>query len=176
MAVRSRTGRAFVLEIVRAIRDKVGPEFHLQMKINGVDHNHWLYPWEKPGNTLRGHPRDMQDALDGGKGVDAFHVSSGITFPHPRNPPGDISIPRSGALVRRNVLVRRAHPVQLRGLQPIRLAARCSNGCGGCAAASSSRGSTPNTRSTSAPRSPRWIRRSSSCAPEASSTQRRSPG
>jgi 2,4-dienoyl-CoA reductase (NADPH2) len=29
--------------------------------------------------------------LDGGKGVDAFHVSSGSTFPHPRNPAGEIS-------------------------------------------------------------------------------------
>jgi 2,4-dienoyl-CoA reductase (NADPH2) len=28
---------------------------------------------------------------DDGKGVDAFHISSGSTFPHPRNPPGDIS-------------------------------------------------------------------------------------
>jgi 2,4-dienoyl-CoA reductase (NADPH2) len=27
--------------------------------------------------------------LDDGKGVDAFHISSGSTFPHPRNPPGD---------------------------------------------------------------------------------------
>src|SRR5258708_37228168 len=30
--------------------------------------------------------------LDDGKGVDSFHISSGSTFPHPRNPPGDISI------------------------------------------------------------------------------------
>jgi 2,4-dienoyl-CoA reductase (NADPH2) len=32
----------FVLEIVRAIRREVGQDFHVQMKINGVDQNNWL--------------------------------------------------------------------------------------------------------------------------------------
>ena len=81
----------FVLEIVRAIRREVGPDFHLQMKINGVDHNDWLYPWMKKGNTLEDTLTICKMLLDDGKGVDAFHVSSGSTFPHPRNPPGDIS-------------------------------------------------------------------------------------
>jgi 2,4-dienoyl-CoA reductase-like NADH-dependent reductase (Old Yellow Enzyme family) len=81
----------FVLEIVRAIRREVGPDFHLQMKINGVDHNNWLYPWKKKGNTLEDTLTICKMLLDDGKGVDAFHVSSGSTFPHPRNPPGDIS-------------------------------------------------------------------------------------
>jgi 2,4-dienoyl-CoA reductase-like NADH-dependent reductase (Old Yellow Enzyme family) len=82
----------FVLEIVRAIRREVGPDFHLQMKINGVDHNNWLYPWKKKGNTLEDTLTICKMLLDDGKGVDAFHISSGSTFPHPRNPPGDISI------------------------------------------------------------------------------------
>ena len=82
----------FVLEIVRAIRREVGPDFHLQMKINGVDHNDWLYPWKKKGNTLSDTLIICKMLLDDGKGVDAFHVSSGSTFPHPRNPPGDIPI------------------------------------------------------------------------------------
>lgn len=81
----------FVLEIVRAIRREVGPDFHLQMKINGVDHNNWLYPWEKKGNTLDDTLTICKMLLDDGKGVDSFHISSGSTFPHPRNPPGDIS-------------------------------------------------------------------------------------
>jgi 2,4-dienoyl-CoA reductase (NADPH2) len=81
----------FVLEIVRAIRREVGPNFHLQMKINGVDHNNWLYPWKKKGNTLEDTLTICKMLLDDGKGVDAFHISSGSTFPHPRNPPGDIS-------------------------------------------------------------------------------------
>src|SRR5215213_11837502 len=41
-----------VLEIVRAIRREVGQDFHLQMKINAVDYNSWLFPWQKKGNTL----------------------------------------------------------------------------------------------------------------------------
>lgn len=82
----------FVLEIVRAIRREVGPDFHLQMKINGVDHNNWLYPWEKKGNQLADTLTICKMLLDDGKGVDAIHVSSGSTFPHPRNPPGDIPI------------------------------------------------------------------------------------
>ena len=82
----------FVLEIVRAIRREVGPDFHLQMKINAVDHNDWLYPWIKKGNTLEETKKICRMLLDDGKGVDAFHVSSGSTFPHPRNPPGTLPI------------------------------------------------------------------------------------
>lgn len=79
----------FVLEIVRAIREQVGQDFHLQMKINGADHNNWLYPWQKQGNSLEEYKKICEILLDDGKGVDAFHVSSGSTFPHPKNPPGD---------------------------------------------------------------------------------------
>lgn len=82
----------FVLEIIRAIRREVGSDFHLQMKINGVDHNDWLYPWQKKGNTLEETVKICLLLLDGGNGVDAFHVSSGSTFPHPRNPPGELSV------------------------------------------------------------------------------------
>lgn len=80
----------FVLEIVRAIRAEVGPDFHLQMKINGEDHNDWLYPWQGRGNSLDETLKICRLLLDDGRGVDAFHVSSGATFPHPRNPPGDL--------------------------------------------------------------------------------------
>jgi 2,4-dienoyl-CoA reductase (NADPH2) len=82
----------FVLEIVRAIRAQVGPDFHLQMKINAVDHNDWLYPWIKKGNTLDETKKVCRLLLDDGKGIDAFHISSGSTFPHPRNPPGDFPV------------------------------------------------------------------------------------
>ena len=57
----------FVLEIVRAIRREVGPEFHLQMKINGVDHNNRLYPWKKKGNTLEDTFTICKMLLDDGK-------------------------------------------------------------------------------------------------------------
>ncbi len=89
-SVENRT--RFALEIVRAIRAEVGGTFHLQMKINGVDHNDWLYPWQKKGNTLEETKEICKLLLDGGKGVDAFHISSGSTFPHPRNPPGDFPV------------------------------------------------------------------------------------
>lgn len=82
----------FILEVVRAIRREVGQDFHLQMKINGVDHNNWLYPWKHKGNTLEDTLSICKMLLDDGKGVDAYHISSGSTFPHPRNPPGDIPI------------------------------------------------------------------------------------
>ena len=90
VSIENRT--KFVLEIVRAIRREVGQDFHLQMKINGVDHNNWLYPWEKPGNTIEDTKQQCRILMDDGKGVDAFHVSSGSTFPHPRNPPGDFPV------------------------------------------------------------------------------------
>lgn len=89
-SVENRT--RFALEIVRAIRAEVGGTFHLQMKINAVDHNDWLYPWQKKGNTLEETKEICKLLLDGGKGVDAFHISSGSTFPHPRNPPGDFPV------------------------------------------------------------------------------------
>lgn len=86
----------FVLEIVRAIRKKVGRDFHLQMKINGEDHNDWLYPWQKKGNGLEETLEMCKILEDDGDGVDAFHVSSGSTFPHPRNPPGDFPLLAAG--------------------------------------------------------------------------------
>ncbi|MBZ5617978.1 MAG: NADH:flavin oxidoreductase [Acidobacteriia bacterium] len=82
----------FVLEIVRAIRKEAGRDFHLQMKINGVDHNGWLYPWVHKGNSLEETVEICRLLEDGGNGVDAFHVSSGSTFPHPRNPAGDFPV------------------------------------------------------------------------------------
>ncbi len=82
----------FVLEIVRAIRNRVGRNFHLQMKINAVDDNEWLYPWLHPGNRQQDTIEICRILEDDGDGVDAFHISSGSTFPHPRNPPGDFPV------------------------------------------------------------------------------------
>jgi 2,4-dienoyl-CoA reductase-like NADH-dependent reductase (Old Yellow Enzyme family) len=78
----------FVLDIVRGIRQKVGRDFHLQMKISSTEFNNALSSREKPGNVLDDSIqvcRWLEDA-----GVDAIHVSSGSSFPHPRNPPGDL--------------------------------------------------------------------------------------
>lgn len=79
----------FLLEVIGAIRAKVGRDFHLQVKLSAVDHNN-VIPWEKKGNTL-------EDTVQIAKwceaaGADALHISSGSTFPHPLNPPGDFPI------------------------------------------------------------------------------------
>jgi 2,4-dienoyl-CoA reductase-like NADH-dependent reductase (Old Yellow Enzyme family) len=80
----------FALEIVRAIRAQVGDDYHLQFKITAVDYGRDLLPWAARGTTLEESTqvcRWLQDA-----GVDAFHVSSGLSFPHPRNPAGGFPV------------------------------------------------------------------------------------
>jgi 2,4-dienoyl-CoA reductase (NADPH2) len=76
----------FVLEVVKAIRARVGRDFHLQMKISAVDYNNALLKYEKPGNTLQDSIQVCRWLVDAG--VDAIHVSTGSSFPHPKNPAG----------------------------------------------------------------------------------------
>jgi len=78
----------FVLDIVRAIRARVGRDFHLQMKISATDYNDaFLFTrLEKPGNTVDESAQVCKWLVDAG--VDAIHVSTGSSFPHPRNPAG----------------------------------------------------------------------------------------
>jgi 2,4-dienoyl-CoA reductase-like NADH-dependent reductase (Old Yellow Enzyme family) len=78
----------FVLDIVRAIRSRVGRDFHLQMKISATEfYNSFLFTkLEGPGNTVEESARVCQWLVDAG--VDAIHVSTGSSFPHPRNPAG----------------------------------------------------------------------------------------
>ena len=78
----------FVIEIVRAIRRKVGPGFHLQMKISATEYNDALLflRFEGAGNTIQDSIQVCQWLIEAG--VDSLHVSTGNTFPHPRNPAG----------------------------------------------------------------------------------------
>ena len=76
----------FVVEIVKAIRARVGSDFHLQMKISAVDYNNALLKFEKPGNTLEESVQVCKWLVEAG--VDAIHVSTGSSFPHPKNPAG----------------------------------------------------------------------------------------
>src|SRR3954467_841703 len=78
----------FVLDIVRAIRARVGADFHLQMKISAVDHNNALLAvrLEGEGNTLQESVQVCKWLVDAG--ADAIHVSTGSSFPHPKNPAG----------------------------------------------------------------------------------------
>jgi 2,4-dienoyl-CoA reductase-like NADH-dependent reductase (Old Yellow Enzyme family) len=78
----------FVIEIVKAIRARVGSDFHLQMKISATEYNDALIfvRAEPSGNTIEDSVKVCQWLVDAG--VDAIHVSTGSSFPHPRNPAG----------------------------------------------------------------------------------------
>ena len=81
----------FVLDVVRAIRRRVGRDFHLQVKISTTEYHNDLRWWEGRGNTIEDSVqvcRWLEEA-----GVDAIHVSAGSSFPHPRNPAGDLPLP-----------------------------------------------------------------------------------
>jgi 2,4-dienoyl-CoA reductase (NADPH2) len=110
----------FVLEVIRAIREEIGFDFHLQMKISATDYNNDVYPWEKKGNTIDESVQVCQWIEEAG--ADAIHVSSGSMFPHPRNPAGDLPMDElvknyqimlaSGSLARRNYFVFRTWPLR----------------------------------------------------------------
>ncbi len=110
----------FLLEIMAAVRQEVGDDFHFQVKISAVDHNNALAFWEKKGNTL-------EDSIQVCKwveeaGADALHISMGSTFPHPLNPPGGFPLEHgartygamipSGIYTFRNFLLFRYRPLR----------------------------------------------------------------
>jgi 2,4-dienoyl-CoA reductase-like NADH-dependent reductase (Old Yellow Enzyme family) len=78
----------FVLEVVRAIRARVGTDFHLQMKISAQEFDDAIavLGFGPSGNTLAESVQVCQWLVEAG--VDAIHVSTGSFFPHPRNPAG----------------------------------------------------------------------------------------
>jgi 2,4-dienoyl-CoA reductase (NADPH2) len=76
----------FVLEIVRAIRARVGQDFHLQMKISATEYNDAVLKFEGSGNTVEDSVQVCRWLVEAG--VDSIHVSTGSSFPHPRNPAG----------------------------------------------------------------------------------------
>ncbi|MGE0451618.1 MAG: NADH:flavin oxidoreductase [Vicinamibacterales bacterium] len=78
----------FVVEIVRAIRTRVGDDFHLQMKISATEHDNALalLPGRPAGNGIAESVQVCRWLVEAG--VDAIHVSTGSFFPHPRNPAG----------------------------------------------------------------------------------------
>jgi 2,4-dienoyl-CoA reductase (NADPH2) len=79
----------FLLEVIEAIRTEVGRDFHLQVKLSAVDRNN-VIPWEGRGNAL-GDTVQVARWCEAA-GADAIHVSTGSLFPHPLNPPGDLSL------------------------------------------------------------------------------------
>ena len=103
----------FVREVVQAIRQRVGRDFHLQMKISATEFNDALDDDGGPGNSVQDSLKVCQWLVE--DGVDAIHVSSGSAFPHPRNPAGELPIEElqqtydtlisSGTLTLRNYLL-----------------------------------------------------------------------
>ena len=76
----------FALEVVRAIRAEVGDDFCLGFKVSVEEAPRELLPWMRRGSKIEDVAqacRWLEEA-----GVDYFHVSAGIGFPHPRNPAG----------------------------------------------------------------------------------------
>jgi 2,4-dienoyl-CoA reductase (NADPH2) len=78
----------FTLDVVRAIRARVGRDFHLQMKISAQEHDDALafLGIGPSGNSLAESVQVCTWLVEAG--VDAIHVSTGSFFPHPRNPAG----------------------------------------------------------------------------------------
>jgi 2,4-dienoyl-CoA reductase-like NADH-dependent reductase (Old Yellow Enzyme family) len=79
-----------LLEVVRAIRERAGSDFHLQVKISATEGANAFLFWLGRGNTIDDSVQ-VCHWLDEA-GVDAIHVSSGSTFPHPDNPAGDLPL------------------------------------------------------------------------------------
>lgn len=79
-----------LLEVVRAIRERAGDDFHLQVKISTTENVNAFLFWLGRGNTVEDSVqvcRWLEEA-----GVDAIHVSAGASFPHPDNPAGDLPL------------------------------------------------------------------------------------
>jgi len=79
-----------VLETLRAVRERVGDDFHVQVKISAVEHGSAFLPWLRRGNSLEESVRVCRWLEEAG--ADAIHVSSGNSFPHPRNPAGGLPL------------------------------------------------------------------------------------
>jgi 2,4-dienoyl-CoA reductase-like NADH-dependent reductase (Old Yellow Enzyme family) len=87
----SLRGRAeFLIEVIEAIRDKVGDKLFLMVKLSAVERDNAIFRWRKRGNTLEESAQIAQWAETAG--ADAIHVSTGSIFPHPRNPAGAFPI------------------------------------------------------------------------------------
>lgn len=80
----------FLLEVIDAIRQRLGGELFLMVKLSAIEWDNALFWWRKPGNTLDESVQIAQWAE--AHGADAIHVSTGSMFPHPRNPAGGFPV------------------------------------------------------------------------------------
>jgi 2,4-dienoyl-CoA reductase (NADPH2) len=79
-----------LLDTLRAIRERIGDDFHVQVKISAREEANAFLPWLRRGNTLADAVRVCRWLEEAG--ADAVHVSAGSTFPHPLNPAGDLPL------------------------------------------------------------------------------------
>lgn len=84
----------FLMEVIAAIRAKVGAGFHLQVKLSAIDMNN-VDPTLKAGNTIADTVKVAQWCE--AAGVDAIHVSTGAHFPHPLSPAGPLPMQEFGS-------------------------------------------------------------------------------
>ncbi len=80
----------FLMEVVESVQRHAGNDFHLQVKINAVDFNDALWPWQHPGTRIDDSIhvcRRLEQA-----GVHALHISLGSIFPHPLLPSGGFPV------------------------------------------------------------------------------------
>lgn len=80
----------FAREVIRAIRAEVGRDFHVQFKISATEYADALFPWVSKGNTVDDSIEVLKWLVE--DGIDAVHVSTGASFPHPRNPSGQFPV------------------------------------------------------------------------------------
>jgi 2,4-dienoyl-CoA reductase (NADPH2) len=80
----------FLLEVVRAIRERAGDDFHLQVKISATENVNAFLFWLGRGNTIKESVQVCRWLES--EGVDAIHVSRGASFPHPDNPAGELPL------------------------------------------------------------------------------------
>ena len=79
-----------LVETVRAVRESVGDDFHLQVKISATERADAFLFWLRRGNSISDSVqvcRWLEEA-----GADAIHVSAGSAFPHPLNPAGGLPL------------------------------------------------------------------------------------
>jgi 2,4-dienoyl-CoA reductase-like NADH-dependent reductase (Old Yellow Enzyme family)/FAD/FMN-containing dehydrogenase len=79
-----------LVEIIEGIRNQVGSDWHVQVKLNAEDRGAAVFPWLKPGNEIEDAIAIARLAVEAG--TDAIHVSAGNAFPHPDNPPGPLPL------------------------------------------------------------------------------------
>ena len=137
----------FVLEVVRAIRKKVGDDFHLQMKISVQENCDAVsfFNIGPSGNTAAESVQVCKWLVEAG--VDAIHASTGGFFPHPQNPAGsDLPVDHLVKTYDSDDLERRRRLSQLPPVPDYARPGRAASGRRPCRSPRRSKGSTFPTR------------------------------